>query len=170
MTIPDLNRAATTSQTVPGGSEVITTDLPALIEQNLAAYRTAAHGAFSAATERALLCDSKVFTEWCSSRALAALPAEPSTVAAFIDDQTLTKKPATIRRYVSSISHLHRAADVSNPCERNIVKLALKRMSKGQNSAQKQAEGLTRRLVDKMMDASGDKLRDLRNRDPGGGL
>ena len=164
MNIPNPNRAVITSQTVSGGSEIITTDLPALIEQNLATYRSAAQGAFSAATERALLSDSRVFTEWCSGRALAALPAEPSTVAAFIDDQATIKKPATIRRYVSSISHTHRAADVPNPCERSIVKLALKRMGKTQGVAQRQAEGLTRRLVDKMLDASGDRLRDLRNR------
>lgn len=158
------NRSAIVSQTISGGGEITVTDLPALIELNLAAYRDAARGAFSAATERALLSDSKVFTEWCSSRVLAALPAEASTVAAFIDDQALTKKPATIRRYVSSISHLHRAADMPNPCERSLVKLALKRMGKSLGTAQRQAEGLTRRLVDKMMDASGDKLRDIRNR------
>ncbi len=162
MNIP--SRSMTVSQTVSGGSEIVTTDLPALIDQNLAAYRDAAKGAFSAATERALRSDSKVFAEWCSSRALVGLPAEAATVAAFIDDQALTKKPATIRRYVSSISHLHRAADVPNPCERNVVKLALKRMGKEQGVAQRQAEGLTRRLVDKMLDATGDKLRDLRNR------
>ena len=156
--------AITGRQTVVGSTEIIATDLPALIEQNLAAYRSAAQGAFSAATERALLSDSRVFTEWCSVRALVALPAEPSTVADFIDDQALTKKPATVRRYVSSISHLHRAADAPNPCERSVVKLALKRMGKTYGSAQRQAEGLTRRLVDRMLHASGDTLRDLRNR------
>ncbi|NPD69741.1 tyrosine-type recombinase/integrase (plasmid) [Lichenicola cladoniae] len=158
------NRAVTVRQTVSGGGEVVITDMAALIERNLEAYRQAAHGAFSVTTERALRSDSAVFTEWCSSRALLALPAEPSTVATFIDDQALTKKPATIRRYVSSISHLHRAADVPNPCERSEVKLVLKRMGKTLGSAQRQAEGLTRRLVDKMMHSSGDTLRDLRNR------
>ena len=164
MTSQSTGKAVTSRQTVSGGAEIVTTDLPALIEQNLAAYRSAAQGAFSEATERALLSDSRVFTEWCSARALVALPAEPSTVAAFIDDQALTKKPATVRRYVSSISHLHRAADVPNPCERSVVKLALKRMGKTYGSTQRQAEGLTRRLVDRMLHASGETLRDLRNR------
>ena len=164
MTSQSTGQAVTSRQTVSGGAEIVTTDLPALIEQNLAAYRSAAQGAFSEATERALLSDSRVFTEWCAARALVALPAEPSTVAAFIDDQALIKKPATVRRYVSSISHLHRAADVPNPCERSMVKLALKRMGKTYGSAQRQAEGLTRRLVDRMLHASGETLRDLRNR------
>ena len=149
---------------VADGVGITPTDPVELIERNLAAYRSAAMGAFSAATERALLSDSKVFTGWCSDRGLRALPAEPATVAAFVDDQALLKRPATIRRYVSSISHLHRAADVPNPCERSTVKLALKRMGKTLGGAQKQAEGLTRRLVDRMLHAGGDTLRDLRNR------
>ena len=161
----------TTRQTVSGGSEIISTDLAALIDRNLAAYRESAHGAFSPETERALRNDSKTFTEWCSSRGLVALPAEPETVAAFIDNQSRQgpdgrplKAPATVRRYAASISHLHRAADVPNPCERSVVKLALKRMGKANRRPQRQAKGLTRDLVDKMMEASGDTLRDLRNR------
>ena len=171
MTGPERLGAITTRQTVSGGSEIIITDLAALIDRNLAAYREAADGAFSPETERALRNDSKTFTEWCLSRALIALPAEPETVAAFIDYQAQQdaggrplKAPATIRRYVASISHLHRAADVPNPCERSVVKLALKRMGKADERPQRHAKGLTRDLVDKMMEASGDTLRDLRNR------
>ncbi len=164
MTPQSTGPAVISRQTVSVSGEMVTADLPALIEQNLASYRSAAQGAFSAATERALLSDSRVFTEWCSARALVALPVEPSTVAAFIDNQALTKKPATVRRYVSSISHLHRAADVPNPCERSMVKLALKRMAKTYGTVQRRAEGLTRQLVDRMLHASGDTLRDLRNR------
>ena len=73
------------------------------------------------------------------------------TIADFIDNQALMKKPATIRRYVSSISHMHRVADVANPCERGIVKFALKRMDKAADVEQKQVEGMTRRIVDRRL-------------------
>ena len=52
-----------------------------------------------------------------------------ATVAALIDAMAGSKRrPATVRRYVSSIATFHRAAGVANPCETQAVKLALKRM------------------------------------------
>ena len=133
-------------------------------QRNLVAYHAAAHGAFSASTVRALRADSAIFTAWCAERGKATLPAAPATVAAFVDDQAQAKKPATVRRYVASIAHMHRAAEVANPCERNPVKLALKRMGNTTDGEQRQAKGTTRRTIDRMMRASGDQVRDLRNR------
>ena len=55
------------------------------------------------------------------------MPAAPKTVALFIEARAqLGRKPASIRRYVSSISTFHRAAEQPNPCESLTVKLALK--------------------------------------------
>ncbi len=139
-------------------------DLMARALANLTTYEKDARGAYSPATERAFKGDSALFTAWCSEAGRTSLPADADTVVAFIDHQALTKKPATIRRYVSSIAHLHRAADVPNPCERRAVYLALKRMSKTLGVAQKQAPGLTREDVDKMLAAGGTRLQDLRNR------
>ena len=133
-------------------------------QRNLVAYHAAARSAFSASTVRALRSDSAIFTTWCTERSKAALPATPATVAAFVDDQAQAKKPATVRRYVASIAHMHRAAEVANPCERNPVKLALKRMGNTSDGEQRQAKGTTRKTVDKMMRAGGDQVRDLRNR------
>jgi integrase len=150
----------------PGQSIAVrpTPSIPTLIEERLEAYRTAARGAYSPATERALRADNALFSEWCSERGAKMLPAEPDTVAAFVDDQTLTKKPATIRRYLSSIAQMHRAADLPNPCERNAVKLALERMNKAPQVEQRQTEGMNRRLVDRMLQAAGYTIRAKRNR------
>ena len=79
-------------------------------------------------TERALRADTAVFTDWCSASGLAPLPALPATVAAFVDGMDETKAPATIRRYVSSIATMHRAAGLPNPCANEVVRLALKRL------------------------------------------
>jgi acetylornithine deacetylase/succinyl-diaminopimelate desuccinylase-like protein len=59
---------------------------------------------------------------------VSALPAASQTVADFIDAmRAARKRPATIRRYVSSIAHLHRAAELPVPSDSNTVKLALRR-------------------------------------------
>ncbi len=140
----------------------ITTDLA---HANLARYAKDAHGAFAPNTVRALRADTAVFTAWCDTAGVPALPAASQTVADFIDAmRTASKRPATIRRYVSSIAHLHRAAELPVPSDSNTVKLALRRMMKEDGAAQQQADGLTRRLVDRALHAGGSRLRDLRNR------
>jgi integrase len=139
-----------------------TTDLA---HANLARYAKDARGAFAPNTVRALRADNAVFTAWCHAAGVLALPAAPRTVADFIDAmRAASKRPATIRRYVSSIAHLHRAAELPVPSDSNTVKLALRRMMKEDGAAQQQADGLTRRLVDRALHAGGSRLRDLRNR------
>jgi len=143
-----------------------TTGAPtAPVQANLTRYAAEAQGAFAPNTVRALRADTAVFTAWCQTSGVPALPAASQTVADFIDAMRAAKKrPATIRRYVSSIAHLHRAAELPVPSDSNAVKLALRRMMKGDGAAQQQADGLTRRLVDRALHAGGGRLRDLRNR------
>ncbi len=132
---------------------------------NLARYAKDAQGAFAPNTVRALRADTAVFSAWCHTAGVLALPAASQTVADFIDAmRAASKRPATIRRYVSSIAHLHRAAELPVPSDSNTVKLALRRMMKEDGAAQQQADGLTRRLVDRALHAGGSRLRDLRNR------
>ena len=61
----------------------------------------AAKGAISDNTERALRADLVIYAAWCRERGLAALPASPATVAAFVDDMGGMRAPATVRRYVA---------------------------------------------------------------------
>ena len=130
----------------------------------LTQHAHAARGAYAANTERALRADTAVFTDWCSASGLAPLPALPATVAAFVDGMDETKAPATIRRYVSSIATMHRAARLPNPCADEVVRLALKRLHRTRGRAQAQATPLTRDLVDRMLTAADSGPRGLRNR------
>jgi hypothetical protein len=41
------------------------------------------------------------------------LPAEPTTVVGFVDAQAELKSPATVRRYIATIAHMHRAAGLA---------------------------------------------------------
>ena len=167
-------------------NEIVTTEgmeAQAQALASLAQYADEARGAFARNTERAVRADTAVFTAWCARRGHVALPAAPRTVAAFVDAMQEEvqdrgsgqeggkprtprepRKPATIRRYVSSIAHLHRAAGLPNPADASAVRLALRRMTMKGGAAQRQAEGITRRLADRLLGAGGAGLRDLRNR------
>ena len=57
-----------------------------------------------------------------------------------------SKKPATIRRYVSTIGRAHRASGVLDPTASEEVKLALKEMGRKSPARQKQVRGLTNLL------------------------
>ncbi len=127
-------------------------------------YAEAARGAFAPNTERAIRSDTAIFTAWCLANGVTSLPATPQDVARFVDEMCTAKRPATVRRYVSSVSHLHRAAELLNPAEHSLVRLALRRMNRSQGVEQRQAEAMTRRLVDRMLNAAGSTMRAARNR------
>ena len=82
------------------------------LARRLASYQRKASGALSENTMKALRADSGVFTSWCAGGNLEPIPANPETVAGFLDAHN-DRTPATLRRYVSSISHLHRAAKLA---------------------------------------------------------
>src|SRR5271169_1123772 len=80
--------------------------LAALLE-----WQAMAQGAYSVNTLRAQKADGAIFQAYCESVGEAYLPAKPHTVRAFIGAQVkASKKPATIQRYIATISRVHTAA------------------------------------------------------------
>ncbi len=139
-------------QTVPANQDT------RAIAANLAAYERNAAGAFSSNTERARRADTGVWSAWCVERGARSLPASPEAVAAFLEDQGATKTVATLRRYRASIAHMHRAAGVANPCDAEVVRLALLRLARARGTRQGQATALNRSAVDRMLGACGRSL------------
>ena len=127
-------------------------------------YAKAARGALSANTLRARRSDFEIFTGWCMDRGEPALPAEPETVAAFVDSMAETRAPATVTRYVASIAAAHRTAGVDGNATAESVRLALQRMRRRKGRRQDQALGLTFNLRQRLLEAAGDRLIDDRNR------
>ena len=74
------------------------------------------------------------------------------------------RAPATVRRYVFSIVTAHRAAGEQGPLEHPEVQRALQRMRQRNGCRQRQVQGLTWKLLRRLMEAAGDRLIDLRNR------
>jgi integrase len=141
------------------------------IEARLAAYAAASRGAFAKNTERAVRADLAVFAGWCTEHGVPSCPASPATVAAFLDDMASTRKVSTLRRYVASIAHLHRAAGLDTPTGDSAVRLRLRALARAaaehaQEQARpvkEQAEGITQRDVDRIVATAGSTPRDLRD-------
>ena len=129
------------------------------------ALAEAARGALSANTERARRSDLRIFADWCAERdSPALLPANPETVAAFVDSMAETRAPATVRRYVASIAAAGRAAGEGLQGAAEPVRLALQRMHRRKGRRQEQALGLTFALRQRMLEAAGGRLIDDRDR------
>ncbi|MXY55302.1 MAG: hypothetical protein F4Y41_02725 [Gammaproteobacteria bacterium] len=123
-----------------------------------------ARGAISHNTERALRSDLGIYVAWCGERGVAAVPARPATVAAFVDEMAKARAPATVRRYVASIAAAHRTVGRGRIVRSAAVRHALQRMHRAKGRRQEQAQGLTWPLRQLLLEACGTALIDLRDR------
>ena len=137
----------------------------------LADYSHRARGAFAQNTERAVASDLRVFSGWCMAAGVESCPADPADVARFLDEMAATRKVATVRRYSSSIGHLHRAAGLPSPTTSSEVRLALRRIGRAAaevaqaegRPVSEQAEGLSALDVAAIRATTGSTLRNLRD-------
>jgi integrase len=134
------------------------------IADALAAYAHAARGAFAANTQRALRADLRIFAAWCTEAGRSsALPVATADAAAFVDAMAVTRRPATVARYIASLNHLHRAADLPQPGATEPVRLALRRMRRRLGTRQMQAAPLVWTQLARIVAGLGAGLPDLRD-------
>ena len=134
--------------------------LAALLE-----WQAMAEGAYAANTLRAQKADGAIFQAFCESRGEPYLPAAPKTIRAFIEDRVKAgKKPASIRRYVATISRVHKAAGLLNPCSSEAVHLGLKKMGRETSARQDQAHPLNWKDIKEFIESAGEGLRADRER------
>ena len=119
---------------------------------------------FAPNTERAQRSDWRLFCTWCDEEGVSALPASTETIAAFVEATAVERAPASVRRYIASIAATHRTAGVEDTTKGEPVRIALRHMHREQGRRQRQAEGLTRALLERLLEATGDTLIDARNR------
>src|ERR1700689_3486942 len=128
-------------------------------------WQAMAEGAYSANTLRAQKADGAIFQAFCESRAEPYLPADPKTIRAFIEDQVKAgKRAATIRRYAATISRVHTAAGLLNPCSSEAVRLGLKKMERETSARQEQAHPLGWKEIKDFIESAGAGLRADRER------
>jgi integrase len=110
-------------------------------------------------------CDWAIYAAFCEERGFTTVPATPETIAAFIETcGEQLKKPATIRRYLSTIALAHRVAKFPNPCLEEPVRLALKGLTNEVSVAQRQAKGVGWAEIKKFIECAGAGLRATRER------
>jgi site-specific recombinase XerD len=144
-----------------GMSEYCSTNV---IKAKLASYADEAVGAFSTATHRAIRSDTRQFLSWCRRNHYNPMPATPDIIRIYIDEHSSLHRPATVRRRVSSIAHLHRACGLDDPTASNTVRLAVRRMNRMYGRRQRQARPLTETDVAVILASMGDTLVDLRDK------
>src|SRR5882724_1402905 len=143
---------------------VISSDLAPEVAVRLQAWVTEAKEALSESTLHAYAVDGAAFRAWCASEGQVALPASPETVARFLRSQSVDGKAvATIRRRLSTISGMHKAAGFPNPCEHELVKLAMKGVARNRGTDQRQAAALTERDAITIRAHLTDSTRDVRD-------
>lgn len=113
-------------------------DLSALLAEakGYAAART------SKATTQAHWYDWKVFETWADVMGVNPLPASTDTILAFLADQAKTKKMATLLRYKSSISVIHKERDFPSPFGAPAVEHMLEGMRRQKGMAQEGRDAL----------------------------
>lgn len=113
-------------------------DLTALLAEakGYAANRT------SRATNQAHEYDWKVFETFADVMGVTALPASTDTILAFFADQAKTKKMATIQRYKSSISVIHKEKGFPSPFAVPAVEHMLEGMRRQLGMAQEGRDAL----------------------------
>lgn len=132
-------------------------------EQTLEKLLARCEGAYSQNTLRGYRNDLRQFQEWCASNDNEWLPAQPETIAAFVDEEVETKAIATIKHRLDAIRFAHMMADLPCPTEHSEVKLAVRRARRKKSARQKQALGLTSECLSKMVAACPDTLDGRRN-------
>lgn len=120
-------------------------------------------GAYSDLTLSGYRKDLDIFAEWCSVNDAAFLPASPSSVARFFDDQLQTCRYATIRRRASAIRFAHVLSDLPCPIGHSDVFLSMRRAARLKGRRPKQVLGLTRPLLDKILAACPNTLAGARD-------
>jgi len=120
-------------------------------------------GAYAQSTIEAYYRDFCVFVQWCDQYDFRPLPSAAVTVAKFLDDQSITKAPATVRRYAVSVGKIHRLLDLADPTSFELVKLALGRAHRLASAPQRQSMGLTRDNVNAIAALSHRSIRHLRD-------
>ena len=124
---------------------------------------TACAGAYSQLTLNGYSSDLRVFQNWSADRGYPWLPADPKTIAAFVDDQVKRRRISTIKRRLCAIAFVHRMCDLPSPTNAMMVRLAVRRAVRQRTSRPQQVLGLTRQIHARIIATCPDTLAGLRD-------
>jgi site-specific recombinase XerD len=138
---------------------------PAIPAAEAERARAFANAEKAAATRRAYRTDFMLFRAWCEERQVAALPASPATVAAFLaHEASRNVKASTIGRRTAAIRYAHKLAGLASPTDDELVKATVRGIRRTLGTAKtKKAPATAERLL-AMAANTGLGLKGLRDR------
>lgn len=114
--------------------------------------KTYADGAQSGRTRAAYVSAFRAFATWCEPRGAAIMPAEPTTVAAYLADMAdRGRKAATIDLHVAAITAVHRAAGFDPPTSAGAVRATIKGIRRAIGSKVNRKAPATAEAVKRML-------------------
>jgi site-specific recombinase XerD len=141
-----------------------TSNLPAALGLDLAAAVDLAKAEKAASTRKAYGTDFRLFREWCEARGVAALPAAPETVAAYLAAQAPISKVSTLGRRIAAIRYAHKLAGLALPTDAEAVKATMRGIRRTYGSARvRKAPAVAGKMLG-MVATAPDKLAGLRDR------
>jgi integrase len=110
-------------------------------------------------SRRAYLSDLREF-----EKAGYSVPATPDEVAQYLAVSASSLSVATLVRRLASLSKTHDARGLPNPTQSPLVRATLRGIKRTYGCAQRQAKALCRDDLLQVLDATGDSVKDLRDR------
>lgn len=138
-------------------------------------------GSYSLNTQRALAADWRMWRAWCAAQGRTAFPAEAADLVEYVlahsppmqrdasggvrldrrDAGPTVRRASTVKRWLASLSTLHRVADRVDPTRDEDVKAVVRMVSRGRNAPGQKAP-LRWGDVEAAVALLGEELRDLR--------
>src|SRR5215470_12131756 len=115
-------------------------------------------------TRKAYRSDFALFTAWCRAHRVAALPARPETVAAFIASEAARAKASTIQRRLAAIRHAHKLSGRASPTEDERVKATERGIRRTIGTASTKKQPATHERLLAMVATNDRSLASLRDR------
>lgn len=121
-------------------------------------------GAYAPSTIRAYKSNFENFIKYCEENNTAALPTSSEIVASYIKKLSSHLKSSSIKIAVASIAALHNLNSLKDPTQHPDVKIEMRRMYRTLGRYAKQAYGINKSLLDKMINATDDSLSGVRDK------
>jgi len=122
-------------------------------------------GAYAPSTIRAYRSNFESFIKYCDENNVIALPGEPKNIALYVKKLSNGQlKSSSIKIAVASIAAIHNLNSFKDPTQHPDVKIEIRRMYRILGRYAKQAYGVNKDLLDKMVAATDDSLRGIRDK------
>lgn len=146
--------------------DVKAAETSAFLQQATAQIASYAANSKAKNTWKAYQGDLRDFRAWCEALNLAALPAAPETVAAYLTELAPLCKVSTIQRRLSAISQLHAATGLESPTRSAVVRLTMQGIKRTHAPMQgvRKVQPAVTSVIYKLVDPLGTSLIDLRDR------